>query len=169
MNEKNLLINLVNTNLDFLNENIITLIPDEYAKLAANEVVLRLKDTVLAVTDNVENKEQLRQIWGSFTSDPEVTIAMVGLLSSSFEKIEDEKIKRALTTLLKPLVQTLTAVTDTEVKDGAQIEKIWKDFINSPEFILFLLENLEWIITKIIKNEKFRNTILKLIELFTKN
>ena len=169
MNEKNLLINLVNTNLDFLNENIITLIPDEYAKLAANEVVLRLKDTVLAVTDNVENKEQLRQIWGSFTSDPEVTIAMVGFLSSSFEKIEDEKIKRALTTLLKPLVQTLTAVTDTEVKDGAQIEKIWKDFINSPEFILFLLENLEWIITKIIKNEKFRNTILKLIELFTKN
>ncbi len=169
MNEKNLLINLVNTNLDFLNENIITLIPDEYAKLAANEVVLRLKDTVLAVTDNVENKEQLRQIWGSFTSDPEVTIAMVGLLSSSFEKIEDVKIKRALTTLLKPLVQTLTAVTDTEVKDGAQIEKIWKDFINSPEFILFLLENLEWIITKIIKNEKFRNTILKLIELFTKN
>jgi len=169
MQEKNLLINLVNTNLDFLNENIVSLIPDEYAKLAANEVVLRLKDTVVAVTDDVENKEQLRQIWGSFTSDPEVTIAIVGLLSSAFEKIEDEKIKVALTTLLKPLVQTLTAITDTNVKDGAQIEKIWKDFINSPEFILFLLENLEWIITKIIKNERFRQTILKLIELFTKN
>ncbi len=169
MQEKNLLINLVNTNLDFLNENIVSLIPDEYAKLAANEVVLRLKDTVVAVTDDVENKEQLRQIWGSFTSDPEVTIAIVGLLSSAFEKIEDEKIKVALTTLLKPLVQTLTAITDTNVKDGAQIEKIWKDFINSPEFILFLLENLEWIITKIIKNERVRSTILKLIELFTKN
>lgn len=169
MQEKNLLINLVNTNLDFLNENIVSLIPDEYAKMAANEVILRLKDTVVAITDDVENKEQLRQIWGSFTSDPEVAIAIVGLLSSAFEKIEDKKIKSALLTLLKPLVQTLTAVTDTEVKDGAQIEKIWKDFISSPEFLLFLLENLEWIITKIIKNERVRSTILKLIELFTKN
>ncbi len=169
MQEKNLLVNLVNTNLDFLNENIISLIPDEYAQLAAKEVVGRLKETTLAVVDDVENKEQLKQIWGSFTSDPEVTSALIGLLSKAFEKVEDKRVKDALLLLLKPLVQTLTAVTDTEVKDGAQIEKIWKDFIASPEFLLFLLGNLEWIITKVIKNEKFRNTILKLIELFTKN
>ena len=169
MQEKTLLVNLVNTNLDFLNENIIVLIPDEYAKLAASEVIGRLKDTAIAVTDDVDNKEQLRQIWGSFTSDPEVTLAMIGSLSKAFEKIEDKRIKDALNKLLTPLVQTLTAVTDTEVRDGEQIEKIWKDFINSPEFLLFILENVEWILSKVIKNEKLRQTILKLIELFTKN
>jgi len=169
MQEKELLIKLLTSNLDFLNENIVSVIPDEYAKLAATELIGRLKDTTAILFDDINNKEQLKQIWGSFTSDPEVTIAIVGLLSSAFEKIEDERIKRALLSLLKPLVQTLAAVTDSDVRDGAQIEKIWKDFINSPEFLLFILENLEWIITKIIKNEKVRSTILKLIELFTKN
>lgn len=157
---------VINTNLDFVATEIIPLIEKEYARVAAQEVLGRLKQTVVALTDDVAgNKAQIDLIWGSFTSDPEVTGAVRSALIEVISKIDDPKLKEGLQLLVTPIVQTLTAVTDSVKPDGAQLKQIWVSFIESPEFIAFILSNLEWLLSKVIKNEKILGIITNLIKI----
>lgn len=164
------MVKLLQTNLGFIQEEIITLIPNQYAKVSALEVLTRLSDTVaVMVDDNLDNKNQLVQIWGTFSSDPEMVNVFNGLLSEAVGKIKDEKIASALLLLQKPLVQTVIALTDTSNADNeAQLKSIWLDFVNSSEFLKFVISNLDWIVSKIVKNERIKNTILNLLALFIK-
>ena len=158
---------LVLTNLDFLSNEILPLISNGYAVTASQEVVDRLKQTVVALTDdNADNKNQLDLIWGNLSSDPELIEAVRGALNDAISKIDEPVLANGLKLLLTPVLQTLTAVTDKVKPDGEQIKKIWGDFIESPEFIAFILSNLAWIIDRVIKDENAKKWILKIINAF---
>ena len=164
------MVKLLGTNLEFIQTEILVLIPNEYAKTTATEVLGRIKDTITVMVDDVEdNKDQLTQIWGSFTSDPEMVKVFNGLLSEAIKTVKDEKIVNALSLLQKPLIQTFTALTDTNAKtNDEQLKAIWLDFVNSPEFLKFIISNLDWIVGKVVKNERIKATILSLLSLFIK-
>lgn len=165
--EKELLVKLIATNLEFIEKEIITLIPNDYAKISAKEVLQRLVETVEVLSDDVlDNKNQLAIIWGSFTSDPEIVAVFNGLLSELVKKLDDEQLQVGLLLLQKPLIQSFIVLTDTNQSDGAQLKTIWNSFLSSPEFIQLIISNLGWILGKVIKNDNLRETILKLINLF---
>lgn len=160
---------LVNVNLDFLVTEILPLIDNDYARTASQEVVERLKETVVVLTDDVNtNKEQIGLIWGSFTSDPQIVEAVRGALLEAISKIDDPQFQGVLRVLMNPIIATLTAVTDQVKPDGAQLKAIWKSFVESPEFLAFILANLGWIVSKVVKDQKAQEWILKLLNVFTK-
>lgn len=162
-----LLQKIVNTNLDFVITDILPLIEKDYARVSATEVVERLKATVVAVTDDVPgNKEQLNYIWGSLTSDPQIAEAFRAALLEAISKIDDAKVQAGLSLLILPVTKTLVAVTDQVKPDGEQLKQIWKDFVESPEFLAFLFSNIEWVLGKVIKDKNALAWIVKLINVF---
>lgn len=161
------MVKLIAANFEFIEKEIITLIPNDFAKISAKEVLERLSDTVAVLSDDIlDNKNQLTTIWGSFTSDPEIANVFNGLLSELVGKLDDPQLKTGLLLLQKPLIQSFIALTDVNKADGAQLKTIWDSFLSSPEFIQLVISNLGWILSKVIKNDKLRETILKLINLF---
>jgi len=162
-----LLQKVINTNLELVSTDILPLIQKDYARLSATEVIERLKATVIALTDDTPgNKEQIDLIWGTLTSDPEIVEAMRSALLEAISKIDDPKIQAGLSLLLAPITKTLTAVSDNVKPDNAQIKQIWKEFLESPEFVKFVLSNLDWILSKIIKDKTVLSWITKLINAF---
>lgn len=160
---------LVNVNLDYVGTEILPLIDNKYAQVSAQEVLERLKQTVIALTDDVNgDKDQVTLIWGNLTSDPEITEAVRGALLEAISKINDPQFQDAIKLLMVPVLKTLVAVTDTVKPDGEQLKLIWKQFIESPEFIAFIVSNLGWVISKVVKDQKAQEWILKLLSVFTK-
>lgn len=141
---------LVNVNLNFIQETVVPQIGIDYAQNAASAVIDKLKQTVVVVTDdNPSNQEQLKQIWGTFTSDPKMYAAFEVAFMTGVNQVQDKVTRDALTLLTPEIVKTLIAVTDNVKPDGQQIESIWKDFAKSPKFLSFLLSNLSLIINKL--------------------
>ena len=164
-----LLIKLVNTNLEFVKTEILTNIQNEIVKDSALEVMQRIIETVKVLSDdNTDNKQQLIEIWTSVTSDPEVIQILNKLLSNATSSIKDENIKKGLSLLQTPIIATFVSLTDNVNQNDEQIKKIWVDFIDSPEFIAFILSNLEWIIKKVIKNDNLETIIITLLRTFKK-
>ena len=160
---------LVNVNLDYVGTEILPLIDNQYARVSAQEVLDRLKQTVVALTDDTAgDKEQVTLIWGSLTSDPEIVEAVRGALLESISKIDELQFQEALKLLMQPVLKTLVAVTDNVKPDGAQLKAIWKGFFESPEFLAFVVSNLGWVISKVVKDQKAQEWILKLLNVFTK-
>lgn len=169
MDSKQHLQKLVNVNLDYVGTEILPLIDNKYAQVSAQEVLERLKQTVVALTDDVNgDKDQVSLIWGNLTSDPEITEAVRGALLEAISKINDPQFQEAIKLLMVPILKTLVAVTDTVKPDGEQLKMIWKGFIESPEFIAFIVSNLGWVISKVVKDQKAQEWILKLLSVFTK-
>lgn len=169
MDTKIALQKLINTNLDLIITEVLPSIENDLIRLSAIEVVQRLKATVVALTDDIEpNKEQILAIWGTLTSDQKVVDAVKLSLNQAISKVDDANLRDGLTLLVEPVLKTLIAVSDNTKPDGEQIKKIWKDFLDSPVFIAFVLSNISWVISKVIKDERIREWILNLIKLFSK-
>jgi hypothetical protein len=169
MDSKQHLQKLINVNLDYVGTEILPMIGNQYAQVSAQEVLERLKATVVAVTDdNSADKDQISLIWGSLSSDPEIVEAVRGALLEAVSKIDEPQVQEALKLLMVPVLKTLTAVTDQVKPDGAQLKAIWKSFVESPEFLAFLLSNLGWVVSKVVKDQKAQDWILKLLSVFTK-
>ena len=166
MANNNLAVKAINNNLEFVKTDILSLIEVDFAKNSAVEVVERLQETVSALLDeNANNKEQLSLIWGTLTSDPAIIESLRQALLTAVSTIDDEKVKNGLNLLVQPLTKTIVAVTDQVKPDGEQIKTIWVNFVQSPEFLMFLLSNLDWVLSKVIKDKKIRDFITKLIGL----
>lgn len=169
MDSKQHLQKLINVNLDYVGTEILPLIGNQYAQVSAQEVLERLKATVVAVTDeNSADKDQIGLIWGSLSSDPEIVEAVRGALLEAVSKIDEPQVQDAIKLIMTPVLKTLTAVTDQVKPDGAQLKAIWKAFFESPEFLAFVISNIGWIISKVVKDQKAQEWILKLLSVFTK-
>ena len=89
-------------------------------------------------TENVDDKAELKLIWGSFLADPEIVEALKLALFDAISKVKDEDVKEGLGLLVIPIINTLTILTDKNVHDGEQLEKVWLDFIKSKEVLSFV-------------------------------
>lgn len=160
---------LVNVNLDYVGTEILPLIENKFALVSAQELLERLKQTVVALTDDTAgDKEQIALIWGTLASDPEITEAVRGALLEAISKIDEPQVQDAIKLIMVPVLKTLVAVTDNVKPDGAQLKAVWKQFFESPEFLAFVIANLGWIISKVVKDQKAQEWILKLLSVFTK-
>jgi hypothetical protein len=160
---------LVSLNLDYVANELFPLIDNDFARVSAQEVIERVKASVVALTDeDGADKAQLAQIWGSISSDPEMVEAVRKALNEAISKIDEPVIAQGLSTLVLPLTKTIMAVTDNVKPDGAQLKQIWKDYLESPEFMAFVFSNLNWIISKVVKDEKAQAWIMKLLNAFIK-
>lgn len=99
--------------------------------------------------DNPDNKAQLKLLWLTLSSDQNVARAFEQLFVTAIQKVKDPKVREGLLLITPEVVKTLVAVSDTNVQDGEQIEKIWKDFIKSPAFLGFVLSNIVWLLDKV--------------------
>lgn len=164
MASKDLLQKLVNSNLDFLNQELVPAINKEYLKTLLTQLIDRLKLSVIVLTDeNTDNRGQLNELWSTFTSNTEVSNAITQILTEASGKVTDEKIREFLEMLIDPLVKTLVAVTDGNKLDSDQIKAIWVDFAET-KLILFALSNIDWLVRKLIKDEKVANFIIKILK-----
>lgn len=153
--------------MEFVKTEILTTVPNKIARDSALEVMQRIIETVKVLGDeNSDNKQQLLEIWSKFTSDPQVIQILNTLLENASKSIQDPNIKTGVVLLHTPLIATFVALTDNTRQNDEQIKKIWVDFIDSPEFIAFVLSNLEWIIKKVIKNDNLKNIIITLLRTF---
>lgn len=169
MDSKTHLQKLINVNLDFVATEIFPMIDNQFARTSVEEVMERLKATVVALTDDVpKDKEQVSLIWGSLTSDPQIVEAVRGALLEAISKIDEPQFQEALKILMVPVLKTLVAVTDQVKPDSEQLKNIWKQFVESPEFIGFIISNLGWVINKVVKDQKAQEWIMKLLSVFTK-
>lgn len=161
---------VINTTLDFIKLNLIGRIDLEYARLAASLTIDKLKETTNILADsNPDNTAQLKLVWGTFVGDPQMVEAIRLALLDAVSKVNDAGVKEGLSLLIKPLTETLIAVSDKDVHDGEQLEKIWLDFVRSQEFVDYLQKNLKPLLSKFIKSELVVDLVISLLDLFVKD
>lgn len=165
MNFKTHFQNIVNLNLDYVSTNLIPLIENQYAHTASTEVFDRVKQTVNVLFTEGANGD-LVSIWNNLSTDPEVLQAVRDGLNELVTKIEDVTVADNLKLVIEPFVQTLSALTDTVKPDNDQLKEIWNNFFKSPEFIVFALATLSFILDKVIKDEKIRKFINNILSAF---
>lgn len=169
MDNKTLVQNLVLANLNVIQTEVLPLIEKEYARLGATVGLEKIKQTVLILLDDdADNKAQLNLIWGTLAADPQVIDAVKSALLTAISSVDDETVKTGLTLLIEPLTKTLIATSDSVKPNGEQIKLIWTNFIKSPEFIAFVLANLETVIKLVIKNDNLEKILLSLLKVFGK-
>lgn len=162
-----LLTKYLQTNLDFIGNEILPLIEIDYAKSAADTVLGKLKTTIEVLFDeNQENQEQLRLIWGHILADAQIAQSLQDALLDAISKVENPEVKQGLQILSEPLVQTIVALNDTDFNNGPQIEKIWLDFLKTEAFITYLERNLNVILSKFISNQSVVTVIVSLLKAF---
>lgn len=157
---------LIETNFAFVNAEVLPLIEKDYLRVSATEVVERLKETLVLLVNGNGSKDQLNQIWSTLASDPELLQAFKDALQEAIGKIDEPQVQALLNLLVEPVVKTVSALTDGVKPDGEQLKAIWKDFIESPELVVFILSNVEWLVRKVIKDEAIVKWIVRLIETF---
>lgn len=153
-----------------IQEELVNKIEIDFAKLAATDVVGKLQATADVLSnEDLNDKDELKAIWGNFLADPEIAESIRLALLEAVNKIKNESVKEGLSTLITPLVETVVAVSDTDKNDGDQIEKIWLDFLQSKVFLSFVAKNLEVVIPKLIKNKQIASLIVSLLKTFIKD
>ena len=156
-------------NFEVVEKEIFPLIEKEFARIAAQEGLDRLKSTVVVLLDeNPDNKTQVNLIWSSLATDPQIADAVRSALLEAVSSVDEQIVKDALTLLVKPLTLTLSAISDDVKPNGEQIKNIWLDFLKSEEFRLFILANLEMIVKAIIKKESVERIVLSVLKLINK-
>lgn len=169
MDNKILAQKLVLANFEVVEKEIFPLIEKEFARIAAQEGLDRLKSTVVVLLDeNPDNKTQVNLIWSSLATDPQIADAVRSALLEAVSSVDEQIVKDALTLLVKPLTLTLSAISDDVKPNGEQIKNIWLDFLKSEEFRLFVLTNLEVIVKAIIKKESVERIVLSVLKLINK-
>lgn len=169
MDNKILAQKLVLANFEVVEKEIFPLIEKEFARIAAQEGLDRLKSTVVVLLDeNPDNKTQVNLIWSSLATDPQIADAVRSALLEAVSSVDEQIVKDALTLLVKPLTLTLSAISDDVKPNGEQIKNIWLDFLKSEEFRLFVLTNLEVIVKAIIKKDSVEKIILTILKLINK-
>lgn len=127
-------------NLDFVQSTIVSQISVDYAQLIVAALIDKLKLTVEVLTDeNPDNKAQLVEVWGTFTSDPKVLQAVNLAIDEVAASVDDSGLKASIELVRTQVVNTLVALTDANKLNGEQIAQIWKDFFKSPEFTAFAI------------------------------
>lgn len=161
---------IIKTTLEFIKLNLVSKIELEYAQLAADSVIEKLKQTADILADgNPDNASQLKLVWGNFFADAEIVEATRLALLDATSKIKDGTVKEGLTLLIVPITKTLIAVADNQPQDGDQLEKIWLDFVRSKEFVDFVQKNLKPLLNKFIKQEIVVDLLVSLLDLFVKD
>lgn len=169
MDNKTLAQKLVLANLEVIDLEVLPLIEKEFARIAAQEGLGRIKETVVALLDeNPDNKAQVNFIWSSLATDPDIANAVRSALLEAVSSVDEQIVKDALTLLVSPITLTLAAVSDDVKPNGEQIKNIWLEFLKSDEFRNFVLANLEVIVKTIIKKESLEKLILSILKLFNK-
>lgn len=169
MDNKELVQKLALANLEVIGTEVLPLIEKEFARLAAQEGLDRIKETVLALLDeNPDNKEQVNLIWSSLVTDPQITEAVRSALLEAITSVDDKIVKDALTLLVKPITLTLSAVSDNVKPNGEQIKNVWLTFLKSDELREFVLANLEVVVRTIIKKDSLEKLIIAALKLFNK-
>ena len=113
MDNKILAQKLVLANFEVVEKEIFPLIEKEFARIAAQEGLDRLKSTVVVLLDeNPDNKTQVNLIWSSLATDPQIADAVRSALLEAVSSVDEQIVKDALTLLVKPLTLTLSAISD---------------------------------------------------------
>lgn len=155
------------TNLDLIKSDVIPMIGVAFAETLASAIVDKLKMTVdVLVDDNMDNASQLSGIWSHIGADPKVAGAFKEAILFAAMKIENPTVKGLVTVIAEPLMQTLIALSDDNPANGDQIKAVWIPFIQSPEFLAFVSENLDVLVHAIIKNDNTATWIEALLNMF---
>lgn len=169
MDNKTIVQELALANLNVVGTQVLPLIEKDFARIAAQEGLDRIKETVLALLDeNPNNKEQVNLIWSKLTSDPQIIESVRSGLLEAVTLVDDVIVKEALTLLVSPLTQTLAAVSDDIKPNGEQIKNIWLTTLKSDEFRTFILAHLETLVKVVIKKDGLEKVILTILKLFNK-
>ncbi len=144
-----------------------TLVPqinNKPVELIVTEVIANLiKTAELLADENQDNKEQLIQLWGEFSTTPRINESLTSLFSEAINEVNDVTVKSVLTAITPEVVATVQAVTDKTKPDGKQIEEIWKSFVKSPKFVSLLIENASFLLSKLNLPEWLRKIVEKLL------
>lgn len=166
MEKNEFLVKLATANLEVVATEVLPLINSDYARVAATSALNRVKQTVLVLLDeNPDNKTQLDLVWGQLGADTELVNALRQALIDAADKVTDPKVAAILKVLTAPVTATLAAFVDGVNPNGDQLKAIWLDFVTSDDFKQLVLENLEWIIRAVVKNQTIEELIVKLIKL----
>ena len=148
--DRNLFPGLVGANLQFVSSTVVPNIGNPAVEELVKSVLAKLTETTyLLVDEDPDNKEQVKQLWSTFTSDQSVVLAVEAIYLDAIKRVEDESLKEGLTVLAQPLVQTLVVSTDSIKPDSKQIEQVWLTFLKSEGFLTFLVKNAEFVLGKL--------------------
>lgn len=166
MNKNEFLVKLATANLDVVVSEVLPLINSEFAQVAAQNALDRVKETIMVLLDeDPENKAQLELIWGQLGSDPELVNALRQALVAASDKITDARIAAILKVVTEPVTKTIAALLDDVKPNEDQLKAIWLEFVTGEDFKQLVLDNLEWIIRAVVKNQTLEDLIVKLIKL----
>jgi hypothetical protein len=140
--------------LSSIKTHFVPLIEDDDLRGLVGEAAEALKQTIIVFGDEVEpDTEQVRAIWLKFVNQ-HISAIVFDKVSEQLAKIENENLRVPMSALLVPCVEMIRILTDEEADNKAQIDKLWDDFISSPETHSAFLDYLfKQILVKLIKNE----------------
>lgn len=158
---------LISGLLDFIDAQLVSQIELDFAALAAKDVIGKLKRTADVLADgDLQDKEQLRVIWGHFLADPEIAESIRLALVEAASRIKNDLLKEVVLLLSNPIVQTIVILSDENQDNGDQLEQVWVDFANSEVFRSFVEAHLEQVIRLVVKNKTIADLLVSLIKMF---
>lgn len=140
MPEQNLAPKLINANLDVIEEEVLSKLPEQTYKIAkaASDA---LGETGVALFDgNPADGEQIEKIWRQYTNVHLVDFATQKAINET-EKIASDILRNLTQLLIDPSSQSLKALTDEITDDGAQLKAAWIDFLREGNNLTVLLDN----------------------------
>jgi hypothetical protein len=110
------------------------------------------------------NIKEIESIWLEFLRSESLRMFLLKEVDKLIHKVGHEKLRRALEILINPVVNTLSALVDVDLKNAQQLEELWLRFLKSQELSVFVLENIETLLSNIIKDEIIVSSILLFIK-----
>lgn len=131
-------------------------------RTAATSLLNRAKEMIKAISDaDPENEAQLNAIVRNFLSQDAVPLAE-GVVTEKIALIGNERVRRGLTILSRPVVDSMRILTDENPDNAAQAEVVLDDFLLNPEAQEFIIADLVMpILEKRIPDPLIRSFLLE--------
>lgn len=156
--------NFLKINLDFVQIEFVTKIPNLDVREAVNGVIANLKTMINIMADSEGEKDiRIGRLWLDFTNKDLLNFGEAEL-NKLFLKIEDQKIRSLVMTLAIPVMDTLRVLTDEIKPNEAQIAEVWTGFIKDPVVQVTLVnEVVKPLLDEVIESPTIVNFIVGII------
>lgn len=148
----------LNTLITLIDVMLIKKIPSLTIQNDIHALLAPIKKTIMVLSDlEANNDEQLKQVWLEFVQSSEFNNSFQSRIAQAVSLIEDEKAKAFISKIVKPCIETITALYDQNPDNVQQIAETWKNFAADKS-------NIQSIIHFFIKDESLCEDVAVILE-----
>lgn len=116
------------------------------------------------INTDPNNIQEIERIWLEFLRSESLREYISSEVNKLIAFIKHEQLRESLELIVKPVLNTLSALVDTDLNNKEQLEKLWLQFLSSEELSLFALKNIKTWMINLGADEFLVETVVMFIE-----